>query len=1368
MSHNWRGRRGFTLIELMVVIVVVSLLAGTAVALPPYLKNRATERVVQGDLDNYAQAQMGAWTEEGHFEPHDQLLAGRFDGWSDDVELSEVRTAGDRFFVRVRHTRTGYSCALDLSPRTGRAINRKVCRASEGDPALAVPPGIIVTPPPGDTVSVGRPPTNPPPAEGVLLPPGVGDLAEVVLDPGSSRVLLFPVTNRSTEARTFMFSASSANPDAVPDPARPADAHLQGGEDATIPVTVSVAAGTLADVFGDVELRAADVGDRAYAASGGVRVRAALVLAAPTVLPPAGEVRDAGESFTVQYRVRNRSNGARTFQFSPSFPGGSALSLASAIAAQTIDAFEERVIPVTYRLDAGADGGTVWSARLVVTDRDAPAATATSDPFHVTTRLVLAAPLIGSVPARTEMPGAEFTVLWQVTNRSNAARDFRLAPGSDSPELQVVSPAAPFAQRIGRGQVASVPVTYRIAGAATCTSAFVASLRVEDALEPAYAATGAGGVQTATVVAPPSVVSPGARSDQPGTSFTSVWRITNRTNCARSVRVEALGDGDLALIGAAGTGVVTLQAFEQRAVEASYQLAAQSLYQTQSRPVVRVSDEVAPSFTATGSFVETTALKVCVPAVAGPLAAPPQPQQPGTAGSVTHRVTNCTNAPRLFRFGVASSNPLSVPDPVDPAAVTIPAFGSADVVYGYTVPGLAAGGSFSDLVLQVVDDAETSLARASTFRVTVAVVVQAPTWGAFPAQEVRPGEEGAAAGVLTSRSNIPVDFCFTTSVGSGSAAAGSVVTAGPAAPACVRLGAYQSATVTQAFAVAAGAEHPHTNGVVVRAYDAERPSLVSDNAFVVTAALVLANPGLEVPATPPPVLWLLGQDRAVSYPVVNRTNAARDVCLAVVPAGAAVAAVDAQPVCATLAAGATHTFVHTLRGSAAGDGAVDVAAYDQLAPEYRAAGRFDVRVADARPVAVWSPPAPVFVRKWADFDASRSFSPIGARIAKYIWSWGLFNQRWTGARFEPGGGGVATDELTTPQARRAWDIRGTFQICLTVEDESGRQSAPNCGAITSLAETRARLAFRYRGWWYDPSDFCWDVPWDNQCPKEHGNARWEILLNQSQGDVPIKRAWATVRVDYWQTDDEFERTYNYSGNVEALPYSFTSGGQTVTYNFFSNRHKANGSVESGRWRVLDTNGTAALGWPQAPNLGAHPLVLNANLGSATGAFDGGPHWVPDDVWITLFVEDANGNVTQQSRYLDHKRSEWRGDECINGTSGWGCVRGYERLTPPQDVPVVSMSREELGNDTYRFTGSGSSPDGRIVDWYWEITSSSWDMTGNRSTSIYRGESYELRADLCEIVDVALVYVDDRGQQGRAWDQVSRGHPRECVDPGTAL
>ena len=1361
MHSRCRDRRGVTAVELMITVVVIGVLSAGAVRADVHLQRRAMERVVAGDLDAYAHAQMTERTEGGRFAAHDQLVATGFE-WSDDVELSEARIANDRFFVRIRHVRSGYACSLDLSPATGRARNRKICRANASDPALAVPPGIIITPPPADTQTVVRPPVVPPRGDGYLLPPEVGDLAEVVLDPGTSRVLMFPVQNRSGEPRLYSCGAASANPRVVPDPEIPADARLNQGERATIPLTVRVAAGTLADDAADVEFRANDAGDRTYSGSGRVRVRAALVLAAPLVEAPPAEVRDPGETFTVQYRLRNRSNATRTFRLTAAVPSGSALSVASAIPDQVLAPQEERPVPVTYRLAASAEGGTVWDSRVTATDRDAASFAGTSSDLLVTTRLVLANPLVSGPGESTQAPAAEFVLVWQVTNRSNAEREFRLTPGGGSSGLVAVTP--PFARRLRRGETAGVSVMYRLGGSTTCAEQHAATLRVEDASAPSFSGSAVSPVNTATVLSAPSVAAPPARSDQPGTSFTTLWQVSNRSNCARDVRVEVLPDADVEMTGATGGGVLRMQPFEQRTVEAVYRLRDRSVFETRSRPVLRATDQGDATYAAAASFVETTALKLCAPNVGGPLAAPPQPQQPGTAGTVVHRVTNCSNAARTFAFPVSSSNTGAVPDPVDPGAVSIPAYGTVDVSYGYVVTASAVGGSFADLGFHAVDAGDVALSAAASFRVAVAVVVGPPVLASLPELVLMPGTQGNSAALLTSRSNIPVDFCFAPEVDAGTAPAGAVV-AGAPVPACVRLGPYTSASVAQHVTVASAAEHPHTNSVVVRAFDSARPELATMREFQVAAVLALASPQLQVPGTPPAVVWMVSQDRSIGYAVTNRTNSARELCLAVSPSGPELVAPDPAHVCAFVAAGQVHTFVHALRGNSAGEPSVGVTAYDRLAPAYSAAASFAARVVDARPVAVWTPPSPVYVRKWAEFDAGRSFSPVGAPIVRYIWTWGLFNQRWSGTRFEPGGSGVATDELPSAVTRRAWDIRGTFQVCLAVEDGAGRRSAPSCAPVTTLAETRARLVFRYRGWWYDPSDFCLDVPWDDQCPDEHGNARWEILLDQSQGDLPIKRAWASVRVNYWQTDDEFERAYSYGGNVEALPFSIAMNGSTVSYDFFSNRHKANGSVQAGRWRILDTDGTSALGWPATPELHRHALILNANLGSATGWFDGGPHWVPEDAWITLNVEDARGQVTQQSAYLDHDKGEWRGAECINGTNGSSCVRGYERLTPPQSSPLVSIQKhEQHGN--FRFTGSGGSADGRLVDSWWEITMSS-PMSGPE-TVVHRGDAYEVSPAMCEVVDVLLVYVDDRGQQGRASERVSGLIRPICNEMGPPL
>lgn len=1347
MQNGGAGRRGYTLVELLIAVVVIGLVCAGAVRADVHIKRRAMERVVMGDLDAYAEAQLAQREEAGSFAPTTDLIAAGF-GWSDDIQVDDSQVVRDRFFIRIQHVRSGYSCALDLSHATARARNRKICRASVTDPALARPPGIVVTPPVADTQSVPRPPVTPRPGDGHLLPPDVGDLADVVVDPGSSRVLLFPVENRSGESRLFSFEAASANPGVVPNPGGPADARLTAGERAQIPLTVSVLPGTFAGEAADVELRANDAGDRAYTGSGRVRVRAALVLANPAVTAPPGEIRQPGETFTVQYRVRNLANASRVFRVDPVIVSGSALSPAGAVPDQVLAPLEERSVPVTYVLAGWAEGGTEWSTRIAVTDRDASAFAGSSGDFAVTARLVLVDPLVAGPGESVQQPGSEFTLMWQVSNRSNAARDFVIA-GAGDPGGISAGPAV--SRRIGRGETVAVPFTYRFPASATCGTLHVARVRVEDALAGEYRGEAAADVRTSTVLAVPAVAAPAPRSDQPGASFSARWEVVNQSNCARDLSVDVVPDGDAEVVGATGGGLVRLEAFERRAVDVVYRVRDRSLHQTQSRPALRAADQLQPAYAASAAFVETTALRLCAPTVEGPVVPAPQPQQPGTGATHVYRVTNCTNAARTLAFVVGSSNFATVPDPSDPPAVEVPAFGTIEVPYSYVVPGSSYGGSFSDLAFRAADAADPSLAGAQVFRATAALILNAPLLSALPDQVVLPGGTRVVGGQLTSRSNIVVDFCFSSAVGAGTVPAGGVVSAA-AEPGCVRVQPFESVAVGQSFAGAAMAEHPHTNAITLRAFDAARPALGGEQTFAVAAGLVLAAPTLQVPATPPPVGWMVSQERTVTYPVRNTTNSAREMCVAVSPSGSELTAPNPDHVCAVVPARQEHGFLHGLRGNAAGEPTVSVTAYDRLAPAYSATAEYAARVVDARPVAVWTPPAPVYVRKWASFDASRSFSPLGVPIVRYIWSWGLFNQRWSGTRFEVGGGGVATDAVAEPVTQRAYDLRGTFEVCLSVEDEAGRRSAPSCAPVTTLLETRARLAFRYRGWWYKPSDFCWDVPWDDQCPAEHGNARWEILLQPSQGDVPIRRAWASVRVNYWQTDDEFEQAYTYTGNVEALPYSFTSFGETVTYDFFSNRHKANGSVQTGRWRILNTDGTGSLGWPQSPGLHGHPLVLNANLGRATGMFDGGPHWVPDDVRITLNVEDAHGQITQQTASLDHQRSEWRGAECINGTSGIRCVRGHERLTPAQPVPGASIERQEPGAGSFRFVGSGHSPDGRIVDFWWVVTRTS-PVTGQES-SVERGEAYSVSPGMCEVVDVVFVVVDDQGQRGQASDRVT--------------
>jgi hypothetical protein len=507
----------------------------------------------------------------------------------------------------------------------------------------------------------------------------------------------------------------------------------------------------------------------------------------------------------------------------------------------------------------------------------------------------------------------------------------------------------------------------------------------------------------------------------------------------------------------------------------------------------------------------------------------------------------------------------------------------------------------------------------------------------------------------------------------------------------------------------------------------------------------------------------------MEYRVANQSNATRTLCLAVSTSDETLlSSASENPVCASVGARQFYTFSHVLKAALAktADVTISVQAYDQAAGSFQSAEVYLGHVVSANPVAVWTSPGSVYIRRWVDFNGGDSYSPIGTGIVKYIWTWGLEGLHWDGVRFAMGSTGLATDSSSSAATRRAYDSKGIFPVCLIVVDADGLRSEPNCQDLTTIVQTRARLQWRYRGWWHEPTGFCWDVAWDDQCAHPSGNSRWEVLLTASQGDVPIRRAWTTITVKWWNTDDPLDAeslTYTYSGNTLPISgYVYDWKGSPRTYDFFSNDQRAFRNIQTGIWRVLDTEGSGAGGWPQAPDLAQHPLVLNANLGRATGVFDGGPHWVPDNAQVTVYVEDANGVVTSQSGHYDHIRAEWRGSDCIDGTSGLLCKRGFERLTAPPSAPTGKI-RVEIVDRMHRMTGSDLRSDGRIIDTYWDIYEERLEPgAGAGKSYTSRSTVLAISPERCVEKHVSLIMIDDQGRVGSANHIVpSEGGVHEC-------
>lgn len=1354
MHSVHRHRAGYTIAEVIGAVVIASiLLAMVAPDIAHALRVYRAEAVLRHDLHNAASAWEQAYLGQGRYPAFDTLRA-RGLPLSAGVAVDSQAVTAERAYLRLRHLPTGQLCALDYSRSSAVARNRADCYAGgqERDTALTItaePPEA----PPADTFGI-RPPTPPDTAENelALVSPEVGNPAGQTAAPGASVTQVFTVVNRSPVPRAFRFEVGSSAPAVVPTPAAPEPVTLLPGVPAAVAISYRVAGEALADASSVIPLRVIDAADERWTATGTFTFTTGLLLADPRVVldGPPERVEDAGAELDATWTVTNRTNAARVLMITiaPSSPGHVQLVSVSGAGRRPFAPGETRAVKARLRLSGDVDGGTRSSVIVGAFDADQPAYRA-SAALSAETRAVLAPPAISPPADRNVDPGSEFTLTWTVHNRSNLERSYQISPSvADAAHLEVVRSTGVGVQAIGRGQALEVSVTYRVRAASLAGRASTASLVASDQAEPTLRAQASVAIGTNAVLAPPSVTVPGSRSALPGEELTTSWTVRNGTNAPRVLDIvpSVPGQGDVVIISSIGTGDVAFAAFEERTVTVRYRMGDGSLAGSSTAPALEVADKLAPAHQARAVFDLTTAAEYRDPKVAAPA---DRAMNPGTSAVAVFRITNRSNLARTFTLVASTSNPGAVSDPPEPVAVTMPAFASADVPVEAAVPAGALGNSQGVVVLRATDSQQPERAGEARFTVNVNAVYLPPSLSWAGARTLPPGSTASDSALLVNHSNVPVEFCFETAVQPGTADAGRVVGGAPSEPPCRMVAAAGTPSASARVAVTYEADRDALAGwsnVVTLTAKGRTPAALAATAMLpVTAALVRAAPAWEE-YPPSPLHWDEGEERQLSFAFRNTSNGVRTFCVEIVSADPQSVAGRGTAARCGIRVGPRETFqlVDTLRALRPTAGTrVTAIVHDAEEPDLRAEAGFHNIVREVRPIAEWVVPSPVYVRKWAEFDARPSRSPVGAGIVRYIWTWGLLMQRWDAAqgRFVyTGTWETARDEETDPVVRRAYDVQGTFEVCLTVVDAAGRASAPRCQPVSTIRPTSARLAWRYRGWWTD-QDWCVDVWWDNQCDPEHGNARWEIDLRASVGDVPIKQAYAVFRVALHNTDDpDRPATVTYSGNSGTVP-------AWGSYAFAQDFPAAVGKAQDGRWRVLSTAGTAAFGWPTSPRLADHPLVLNVNLADATGAFDSGPHWVPDGVWITLHVQDAYDRWTSASAYRNHDKGAWRS--------------AYDTMVVAEAPPTADVEVVALDGGAFRFSGTGDSPDGRIVDWWWEVTSVDPVTGGNTWTS--RSPTLELVPGRCERITATYTVKDDAGRMARASRSVEGEGGRICED-----
>jgi hypothetical protein len=1350
-------------VEILVVLVVLGVLGGIGYAATTQYRAHAAEAELRQDLIHFVNQQQSLRERTGALGSLRQVEErGYRVSPGVLVEDSRVDARGRRAYLRVLHRKTGQRCSVDYSPFVSTAANRIQCWGGTGDDPAATErvatTEVEVASPVTDTMSVdttGTPGPETPLVCQATTSPGVTGPADRS-DPelGGTYADAFTLTNPNAAARTYTLTFSSSNPSVVPSVNGPQTVTVGAGASQAVPAQYRVDAGAEAGQVAVLPVEVADAECPGARGDAFFSVTAPLRLGALELTGPGAVTVRPGAAIPAVWRSLMRTNSTRMMVLEPSQEPGLELQTTDGAGRQAYQNGVQRSTPLEYRLDPRIDGFERRRACMLFYDA-LESGHRIQACFDVTAEFIPGAPQVAVAAPQEAGQGETFTAVWTVTNTSNAARPFSITPAVTGDVAIQSSEGTGASVVIPRGGERTVRVTYRINDRSVAGTINRGTLQVLD-VDGRYVppSSGAGAFETRTrleVCAPTVATPPAAQTVRPGAEAVASWTLHNCTNAPRTLTLTPAGDGDVSPASTARGEL--FQPFEDRAVSFTFRMRDRSVAGTVSRPTLSAADGAAAG--AASPFVVTTETVLCAPTLAGPAGVPAQPQDPGTGAAVVHTVTNCSNAPRTFATRVTSSNPAAVPDPDDPAPFTLAPYGAAQLPFAYAIPPLAVGAQSSDLVLRIWDAGDASLAGESGFRVTTGVIVRAPDLTPFPAQTVLPGQAGRSAATLTSRSNVPVAFCFQTSLSPGTAPAGAVVASAPATPGCIDVAPYGTAEVPQSFQVVPGAEHPLTNTVAVRAYDQARPNLAAPTQpFAVTAGLVLANPELRLPNNGLPFSLRGNIEHSLNYGITNLSNARREICLEVLPETDALVAISPVPLCAVLGAGDSLTLPHIIRTAKRDDRVwVNVRVFDRTEPRLSVGARYSVKL-DFHPlVARLRVTGTPYLRRWMTFDGSASTPGDGGVIVKHIWYWGLPFTQWSSSqnRFVPTGlPDEASDETIDAIVQRAYDTSGPRSVCLRVVDESGAVSDTSCVAFTPAEPTAARVAWKYRGWWTD-HDLCIDVWWDNQCTPEHGNGRWEITLKHSQKSSPIQQARARVTVWLHNTDDPNRpRVHTYSNNDSPPDWG--------EYQFDKNYPAAGGPASAGRWRVLNTDGTDAKRWPR-PLLGApvgdHPLVLNVNLAKATGMFDGGPHWVPDSVVVTLEVRDSDGTWTSSTAGRNHRRSAWK-DRYEQGPAG---------ESPPTASVLIETVTE---GSEYRATGSGFSPEGRIVDSWWEI----WrepigDPGAMGSGYTVRAPFVNLEPGVCEQISVVLVVKDDRGRTGVGGSSVSgSGDYRSCSPTGT--
>jgi hypothetical protein len=1335
---------GFTGIELVLVLAVLGVLGGVGYAATARYRAHAAEAELRQDLVHFVNQQQSLHEHTGAL---GTLRRVEERGYRVSpgvvVEDSRVDARGRRAYLRVLHRGTGQRCSVDYSPFVSVAINRVQC----WDPAGTERAGAADAPEVArvatvEVVQAGSepPPPPPPPCADV---PGLAAPADLTGAPGSMPAGVFMLTNPTGAARTYSLLWASSNALVVPAVDGPSSITVPAGASHPLSASVPVAPRARAGQVAVVTVQATDDLCPASSADAFFTVAAERVLGTLRLAPPASRTVAADATVEGTWRSSMDTNDPRMMVLTAEEEPGLLRENADGTGRRAYEPEVEQPSPLRYRLDGSrVDGLQERSGCMTFHDALEPAHR-TRECFTLRAELEPRnARLAVRAPAEAD-PGEIVPAEWTVANATNAERRFRIVPAV-SGDLELVSAeGVGDAVVIPRNGVHTVSARYRVLRGSVARTLSRGSLRVTDA-DPQYAprsdTTAWFDVSTRLRVCAPEVVSaPAPRAEKPGAAFAATWRIRNCTNDRRDLSFTPSAHADV-LPGDALTR--PFDPFEERDVTVGYRMRSRSVHLTPSDPSLVAADA---GVGGTSSLRVTTALDLQPPALTGPTGAPVQPQLPATGATLAYTLHNRSNAPRPFAYAATSTDPAAAAIAGVTSGGTVGAYDSVRVELAYAVPDRALGGA-SAVLLLAARDPEAGTASVP-FQVGVREVRVAPRV-AFPLdQTVQPGATETNTATLHNGSNVAMSVCLAVEPRAGSVAAGQVVPAprvsAPAPPGCMTVAPFADASATVTYAVADSALAGQTNPVALRAWDAADESLTGEHAFTVTTALLLRNPVIVGPSRK--LSWYVGDEREMAYSIRNTSNATRTLCVRFTSDDPTIFGLlggeDGADTCVwTLAPGASAT---VSRWFAAHKATEDIQMRAQVTDaadrDYRAVWVHPHRITSINNVPtaafeVRSLEEPnltrFWTRKWHTFDASSSRSPdAGGPIVKYEWKWGRMGEVWSdqAGRFVPGS--ADWDVQISPAVNRAYDEAGTWQICLRVTNERGKQ-AETCEPVTFQRETRARLSFTYDTWWTNhPLDGFGGIGAGNG-HDDHGTQRFMFYPQGSLGGVPISRAWIilTTRFYNWEGDSEEVVTYSSTQQPNGWASEYLPGGicgsQPIEFYL-----PLRGAQHYRCWENL-------FRLEVSPVNGVLPDMLQTETYNRRGIWGEDVKRSHRSSQITLYVTDVNGRTTSAVTTFTTAKSPWN-VQMRNGAAG-------------EPAPAARFERvESTGGSTLFADVVGSSRDGRVVErWIEYEEPNTMDGSEPRRYAVLES-SVTVDEPPCGTARVYAMVRDDTGRVGSA-------------------